>query len=60
MTEVQREEIRKRSAAHRSDPGSASPVDEVLELIETSLGLPTGHQAGSGASPRFGSAQMLS
>ena len=37
LSEVQREEIRRRSAAHRSNPAAASPLDEALERIESTL-----------------------
>ena len=38
ITDAQRHEILRRSAAHRSDPDTAVPLDEALERIERSLG----------------------
>lgn len=38
LTDAQRHEIRRRSEAHRKNPGEAIPVETVLEQIERSLG----------------------
>jgi len=37
LTQAQRREIRRRSAAHRSDPAAAIPIEEALERIESNL-----------------------
>jgi putative addiction module component (TIGR02574 family) len=37
LTQAQRQEIRRRSAAHRADPSAAIPLDEALERIEPNL-----------------------
>jgi len=38
VADGQRQEILRRSAAHRANPGEAIPLEEVLERIERSLG----------------------
>jgi putative addiction module component (TIGR02574 family) len=38
VTEAQRQEILRRSEAHRLNPGEAVPLEEALERIERSLG----------------------
>jgi putative addiction module component (TIGR02574 family) len=38
LSEVQRQEILRRSAAYRQNPGAAAPLEEVLERIERDLG----------------------
>jgi putative addiction module component (TIGR02574 family) len=38
LTEEQKSLIRRRSEAHRRDPGAAIPLDEALERIERGLG----------------------
>lgn len=38
LPDVQREEILRRSEAHRKNPGEAVPLEEALERIERSLG----------------------
>lgn len=38
VTDAQREEILRRSEAHRLNPGEAIPLEEALERIERSLG----------------------
>lgn len=37
LTQAQRQEVRRRSAAHRADPDAASPLDEALDRIESNL-----------------------
>lgn len=37
LSQAQRKEIRRRSAGHRANPASASPLDEALERIESTL-----------------------
>jgi putative addiction module component (TIGR02574 family) len=37
LSEAQREEIRRRSAAHRADPAAVSSLDEALKRIESDL-----------------------
>jgi len=38
VTDEQRQEILRRSEAHRTKPGEALPLDEALDRIEQSLG----------------------
>jgi putative addiction module component (TIGR02574 family) len=38
LTQAQRQEIRRRSEAHRADPGKAVPLEDALDRIESSLG----------------------
>jgi putative addiction module component (TIGR02574 family) len=38
FTQAQREEVRRRSEAHRADPGAAVPLDDALDRIESTLG----------------------
>lgn len=38
LTDAQRAELRRRSAAYRQNPGRAIPLEEALEQIERSLG----------------------
>ncbi len=38
VTDAQRQEVLRRSEAHRRNPGEAIPLEEALERIERSLG----------------------
>jgi hypothetical protein len=40
LSQEQRDELVRRSEAHRQNPDAATPLDEVVEQIERSLGGP--------------------